>query len=383
MKTIYQLKKYDSLVLEGEKYYVQGFIELKQGAFLWKEFKLMSINNRSVEYWLSVEKKAEDAILYTITDAFVVAESVEHGEETYRLFESGSGHVVAVSEIDGVTVGDVVVFNDYQSEDQQRSLSHEKWSKDDFYYWGKRYPLSAIGVSEMNKGQDIVLADSIEHNLKYWQSLQLGRQLKIAKQVYYVAGIVKYKQGSFRWMEYKLAGGSHEQWLSVEDVGNEQVELSLFHTIAFHKVTFVGGDKKQIKYRNEIYDCIEEGRGHVSNASGDVDFDYHESFSFREYQLKDKYISYEKWSDEEEFSYGEPIPANEITLLDGTRKEVKNKYTDKTALRWIQFIGFLVAGLFIAVPLIKDYFKHPISEELIANRYFIYETSVTSNDNDK
>lgn len=378
MKTIYQLKKYDNLIIEGNKYYVQGVIELRQGAFLWKEFKLMSISDRQVEYWLSVEKTAEDAILYTKTAPFLISETIEHAGETFSLLESGKGIVMVVNDIDNVTKGDSITFNEYQSEDKQRLLSCEKWTDGDYYYQGQRYPLSAIGVSEMNKSQDIALAASKEHNLKYWQSLKLGQQLKIEKQVYYVAGIVKYKQGLFKWMEYKLAGGNRELWLSVEDVGNEQVELSLFHNIPFHKVASVSGE--QIKYRNEIYDCIEKGKGYVSDASGDVDFDYHESFSFREYQFKDKYISYEKWSDEEEYSYGEPIQIYEITILEGERKEVKNKYTNKAALRWIQFIGFIVVGLIIVMPFIKDYFKYPILEELIANRYFIYETSVTSNE---
>lgn len=383
MKTIYQLNKYDSLVLGGEKYYVQGFIELKQGTFLWKEFRLMSINNRSVEYWLSVEKTAEDAILYTQTTPFIVSDSVRHENEMFNLLESGKGYVAEINDVDGVAMGDTVIFDDYQSDDGQRLLSCERWSGIDYYYIGRRYPLGSIGVYEMNKSQDVKLAAAKEHNLKYWQSLELGQQLQIKKQIYYIAGIVKYKQDQFKWLEYRLIGSNHEYWLSVEDAGGEQVELSLFYNIPFQKVSVVSGDKKQIKYKNEIYDCIEEGRGHVANSTGDVDFDYHESFSFREYQSGNKYISYEKWSDEEEYSLGEPIRGSAITVLEGKRQEVKNQNTNKTALRWIKHIGFAVVGLFFVMPFIKDYFKLPILEELKANRYFIYETSVTSTENEK
>lgn len=380
MKTIYQLKKYDSLVIDGEKYYVQGFIELKQGTFRWKEFRLMPIHNRAIEYWLSVEKTAEDAILYTKTNPFMVAESVEHKGEMYSLLESGKGYVVEINNEDGISVGETVIFDDYRSDDGQRFLSCERWPDVDSYYEGRRYVLSAIGISEMNKGQEFTPEAMKEHDLEYWQSLETGQQLRIGKQDYLIAGIVKYKQDSFQWQEYKITGGSRELWLCVEATGNEQVDLTIFHNIPFHKVTVAGGSDKQIKYKNEIYDCIEEGRGHITYRDGDVDFDYQERFSFKEYQLKNKYISFEKWSDEEEYSYGESIQDQEITVLERKSKEVKNSHKNNKLIRWIFKAACILIALFLIVSFAKSYFRHPFYEALQKNRQFIYETSVTSNE---
>lgn len=373
MKEITQLKRNDSLEIGTEKFVVKGVLELKQGAFTWKELLLANTQTHE-EAWLNIEPATGELILYKTADASVHPSSLQ---KPYLIIENGKGTVTLADAVKGVFRGDVVEFTDYMlKEDTNQLFSYEKWGNEIIYFVGKRVSTS-VTITAASTTPTTTPTTTVKQNFNYWNSLALGQKLKIQGEEYYVAGFVVHKQGTFQWKEYKLRKGLKEKWLSVEKTGKRDAQLSLSESVSLRKLSF-SSDRTEITYQDTLFRCIDTGNARAIDMDGDVDFDYNEAFSFAEYESDGgKQLSIEEWPDETEASLGEVVEQSDIEVLEGKIKKTRQG-TGGGCNTWIILL-IIGAVVWIIWGPVAAWFSYPVRDGIKKHADFAYETTVTSN----
>lgn len=377
MERLYQLKRNDSLEINGRSFLIKGVMELKQGAYQWKEFLLTDKANGE-EFWFNIELSSrEELILYRSTDP---ASYPKPHDEGSSILEEGDATVISKSGISDVTMGNEVHFIDYESvQDSQHVFSSETWGKDSEFYVGERVLFENI------KSESLSTPPSLPVERKHeWEKLPIGQQLKIKGISHTVVGSVKHKHKNDTWTEYKLDGGRKEHWLSVEKVSKEQYEIGLSYSVPYRSIKFSDSDKKA-ECNNIIFGFVEKGQARAVECKGDVDFDYNEPFSYKEYRSTGgEQLSIEIWEDETEASLGEEINEADIEVLGiqyisnwSDSSSSGGSGWSKNLKRYVWTAIAAVAAFVIFWPSCNS--KRPIRDGLKSNAMFAYETSVTSN----
>ncbi|MDR3060125.1 MAG: DUF4178 domain-containing protein [Prevotella sp.] len=374
MERIYQLKRNDSLQINSRSFLIKGVMELKQGAYQWKEFLLTDTSNGE-EFWFNIELSSqEELILYKVADPALFPKPHDEGSS---ILEEGDATVINKSGISDVTMGNEVHFIDYESvHDNQHVFSSETWGRYSEFYVGERVLFENI------KSGSLFVPPSLPVEKKHeWEKLPVGQKLKIKGKNYTIVGYVKHKHKNASWTEYKLDGGRKEYWLSVEKISKENYEISLSYSVPYRGVKFSDSEKKA-EYNNIIFGFVEKGQARVADCKGDVDFDYNESFSYKEYRsTSGEQLSVEIWEDETEASLGEEVWETDIELLG--IEHISNWSESSNSGKGNGFKGYIWTAIVAVVAFVMFWpscdSKHPIKDGLKSNAMFAYETSVTSN----
>nr|WP_255495524.1 DUF4178 domain-containing protein [Dysgonomonas sp. 521] len=233
------------------------------------------------------------------------------------------------------------------------------------------------------KSQSLSVLPSLPPEKKHeWDKLPVGQQLKIKGKSYTVVGLVKHRHKNAAWTEYKLDSSRKEYWLSVEKISKEKYEIGLSHSVPINSIRFSDSDKKA-ECNNIIFNFVEKGQARVADCKGDVDFDYNESFSYKEYRsTSGEQLSIEIWEDETEASLGEEISEADIEVL-GIR-HISNWSRNSSSTGGGKNIKVYVWTAIAAIIAFIIFWpscssKRPIRDGLKSNAMFAYETSVTSN----
>ncbi|MGX7149879.1 DUF4178 domain-containing protein [Enterococcus ureasiticus] len=137
----------------------------------------------------------------------------------------------------------------------------------------------------------------------------LGEEVTVEAILYKINGIIEFQQGNYCWREFKLVGENQNiKWLSI-DKDNPDESYSLFQSAA------IFFSLSTPEYEGEKYVLAESGSATVIAVEGEVDAELNERMTFKEFHSKTddkKLLSYEKWSDETEYSSGKMILASQI-----------------------------------------------------------------------
>lgn len=137
----------------------------------------------------------------------------------------------------------------------------------------------------------------------------VGEEVTVEAIRYKITGVIEFQQGNYYWRDFKLVGENQEiKWLSI-DKDNPAERYSLFQGIeAFFSLS-------TLEYENEKYTLAESGTATVIAVEGEVDAERNERVTFKEFYAQTnelKLLSYEKWSDESEYSSGKIISASQV-----------------------------------------------------------------------
>lgn len=208
-----------------------------------------------------------------------------------------------------------------------------------------------------------------------------GQRLRIRGVDYTVEGAIWFDEDGWQWQEYKLRSiYGEENWLGVED--DDGITLCSMYTMT--------ADRNP----SEEYSLDESGTARVVRAFGDVDVDIGERVRYKEYVNYDrtKFFSVEKWSDEQEYSYGYRLYQEDIQVyeMDDTYKSKESHpVTPKVGRGGVlsKFLWIGIAIVFFCAPILDGVYStfigstHIIEDFLEKNSSFQYVTSVTSNVN--
>lgn len=142
-----------------------------------------------------------------------------------------------------------------------------------------------------------------------YSNLLVGNRIAIEKVSYRISGRIDFQQGSYCWREFKLISENQGiYWLSI-DKDNPDELYSLFQP----STVFFSLNDPEVD--GEKYQLTESGTATVVGFEGDVEVEKNEQVLFREFHgIKNdqKLLSYEKWSDEIDFSTGKIISLEQI-----------------------------------------------------------------------
>jgi hypothetical protein len=386
---LYRLRAWQTMKIDGVVYTIKGMVEFRQGPYGWKEYELW--DNAGKQWWLSVEREESIPLcsLFRVLegDFFTPDEKVIYEGRTYTRRESGRAEVVDFFGLPNVQVADVVEFEEYGDE-SGLLLSRERWPDRVEYGAGTEFSKDKILLDgAFAAGQkaappkifDAKISDTKIPDAKM-TALPLGQELQIRGTICHVQGIVRYRQNSFTWTEYKVAPSSGlrlgaEEWLAVEGTTGDERALSLHSSIPFSAVERRG---QSVVYSGVVYDRVEEGKGKVTWYDGDVDFEGGEVFAFSEYRSRDNAIlTLEYWEGEQEASLGKELAPSEVTVL-GSRKRTRGARTSRSKIsRAIMAVLFVVG--FVLPPMTTFFVPNPplIEKQLASSRSFTSVTSVT------
>lgn len=332
IRSIYDSKVGDTIVINGRHYNIKGFIEFQEGLFKWKDFLVVDLNKQ--KQWLTVEADVNKrhVILSEKKAAFSIEETFTHKGVEFNQSEKGSASVINVEGVDDVEVEEVVSFIDFTSPaDKETILSYEKWEWDneedsagieEEYFEGKLIPLENVkSYAPVEENKEAI-------TLNHWRTLRQGDQVTIDKQIYIVEGYACYQiSKEDKWLEFLIRDSKDFPiWLSIENGPDGELAYSLHKTIHFNGST----RSKNITYNNQKFRFSESGSGRVVQTRGNVDYDNNEPFSLYEYISEDNQIlTIEVWEDEQESSVGKYIPSDSVSASFGNPKSISNAMSGK------------------------------------------------------
>ena len=131
----------------------------------------------------------------------------------------------------------------------------------------------------------------------------------LEKKKYEVINMVKYKEKSSHWLEYKIR--------SLETGKYYHLNVELSFKIVLYEIL---DDEKidlglTVKFRNEEYELYENGTGKVDIFYGVTDVALNDIVTYYEYKSKsnnNKILSIEKWANKTEVSLGRVISLLDI-----------------------------------------------------------------------
>lgn len=138
--------------------------------------------------------------------------------------------------------------------------------------------------------------------------LKEGQEIIIEKVKYEVLNMIKFREKSSYWIEYKLRQLENNKmfYLNME-VASKAILYEILPNTTIEL-------KMNISFGGDEYELYEKGTGKVETYYGMTDVGLKEEVSYYEYiNKKDKkiFLSVEKWKNETEVSLG-----NQITLCD-------------------------------------------------------------------
>lgn len=202
---------------------------------------------------------------------------------------------------------------------------------------------------------------------------RVGTQLNINGLSGTVFGYIQYENpldSGKSWTEYCLMTADGECWLSCDEVYDE-------YSISW--------PANNIKGRiGPEWHKVDEGIQVVRAKSGAVDVDLGERASFVEYEdlSEDHTLSVEIWSDGTEFSTGEYIEKSDIVQT-GYKELSAEKYLKRIAVLFFCFMGFWVLLAIAGSIYVSLTENKSIGEYLKESGKYMYETSISGNQNQK
>lgn len=203
-------------------------------------------------------------------------------------------------------------------------------------------------------------------------NIKVGSILKIKNYEAHVIGSITYKNtedGNKTWTEYRLLAGKVELWLSVDDVYKEY-SISRADNSIRGKI----GPK---------WHEVDKGHQVVKRCSGDVDVEPGDSADFVEFEdaTEEKTLSVEIWDDGTEYSRGEYLDLDEISVI-GFEK-VKTKKDDFNAFFIRLFMVIMVLSFLANFEDCLPTIPKRISKYLSKSDNYSYVTSITGNADQK
>lgn len=385
--SLYELKAWQTVEIDGAAYTVKGMIEFRQGTFFWKDYLLETPSRK--QYRLGVERDGQImtcSLFQELEVAWPTGTDLVYEGRHYALTETGSAEVQDFFGMSGVTVGDVVEFGEYRDE-EGGLLSREQWKDSVRCASGIEILKTSITVDSVAFA-DLPAAPLRGSPALSWEkmsSLSPGQELEIRGQKYCVMGQVRNRQNEFQWVEYDIEPELGESvWLSVERVADGSCALSLHRSIPFSLVRLQDGGAS-VLWDNKTYERTEQGTAVVTGYSGRGDYDHNERFTFIEYRSQfGEILTCEYWSDEQEASLGRELPFSDLKILNSRKLSVA--VGGGTGLRISFSVVFLVTVLIVMIaPHVYSLFNMtPLIEKQLASRSsFRRLTSVTLNDGRK
>ena len=204
---------------------------------------------------------------------------------------------------------------------------------------------------------------------------------------YIVQNMIEFKEETWIWQEYEVCkeGSYEKEWLTIEKNDNNYYEYYLYK-----KYNGLVNKNEQFFYSmNKKFSVFDEGIARVKNYFGNVDVDWNEKCSYKDYISDDRrtIISIEDWSDGREVTIGEFIDLTNIKFTDeiaynSNSYSIKSSNTNQIA----SFVGIGISILFVFFIIFIILFVVGISEKNTLQRYlekntskYTYVTSVTSN----
>lgn len=200
---------------------------------------------------------------------------------------------------------------------------------------------------------------------------RVGTLLRINGMDARVIGSIQYvnpQDGSKDWTEYRLKTDRGECWLSCDDFYKE------------YSISWPAND-----VRGNIgpeWHEVDRGTQVVRSYSGDVDVDPGEKAIFIEYEdeSEEHTLSVEMWSDGTEYSRGEYIEKSDI--LETGYKQPSGNFRSFGIILAILFFFFPLLGSLLQ-PLFSSVGKKDMSNYIANSAAYVYETSITGNEQQK
>lgn len=140
--------------------------------------------------------------------------------------------------------------------------------------------------------------------------LNPGDIVSIDNNDFIVDGVIIYKDGKWKWTEYKLKDNDEILWLSVEK--DDEIEISLFNEI----VPFTTEPFKKTTYEGIEYFLVEGSDAVIEKVSGEINLTKGDKLDYFEYSSKNdtSYLSVEIYDGEIEMSIGKKIEGFQVNV---------------------------------------------------------------------
>lgn len=203
-------------------------------------------------------------------------------------------------------------------------------------------------------------------------NIKVGSILRIKNYEAHVIGSITYRNtqdGNKTWTEYRLLAGNVELWLSVDDIYKEYSISRADNSIRGR----IGAQWHEVDRGHQV----------VRSCAGDVDVEVGDSADFVEFedQTEEKTLSVEIWDDGTEYSRGEYIDLDEISVI-GYEKP---KHGSDNFSKFIKQF-FLVILVLVLLGNFEDCNLHitkRISKYLKSSENYQYVTSITGSADQK
>lgn len=216
----------------------------------------------------------------------------------------------------------------------------------------------------------------------------LGETVSVEGNDYTVEGIIVFSNIGERskWTEYKIRHKYTNKiaWLSIDTSYRE-------YAIYFQKAYNSNFERQNIINRG--YHEVDSGKAKVVQASGNVDVDYGDSVSYKEYEdaSEENIVAVEVWDDEIEYSTGYYLDAHEIVgrgsaSSTGNFSSYGGYKRSNSAGNLVKKIITIVVLFIVGVTMYSAFggsSKKKISKYLAKSSYYKYETSLTADLNNK
>ncbi|PRR84064.1 DUF4178 domain-containing protein [Clostridium vincentii] len=211
-----------------------------------------------------------------------------------------------------------------------------------------------------------------------------NERLSIEGREYIVQGFITFLNDadSYKWTEYKikLEMTNEIKWLSIDRTYNE---YALYTQCKF------SSDFKEKNIILQGYKESDYGQARVTAASGAVDVVMGDRVSYREFEdlAEEKIMAIETWEEEEEYSRGYYLNADDIKKVGNSSVNyvAQNTNTSKNPAKIsIVVVAAIIVAACVAGICIYNFIKGasvPISNYIGSSSSFSYYTSITSDNN--
>lgn len=136
-KDIFNLEYGDYIIIEKNKYSILSMMKFIEGSSYWIEYKIYDENSRQ-EKFLNVELNGKISLFKIVKDyPFNISMEINYNNDVYILKEKGNGKVDTYFGMTDVGLKEEVEYYDYQSNDNKKIISIEKWKDGKEFSIGK------------------------------------------------------------------------------------------------------------------------------------------------------------------------------------------------------------------------------------------------------
>jgi hypothetical protein len=153
-----------------------------------------------------------------------------------------------------------------------------------------------------------------EHPVK---RLKVGDVVSLVGTDFIVQGVLRFREGSFEWVEYKLADATDIRWLEVED--DDELWIALYKEVNDLRIA---GPRppEHLSYHGETYELEEQGYA-TMRKEGDVGRRDLPECRYYDYEGPgDNVLSIEQWGENFEVSAGTRVSPFSVEVYPGSTR---------------------------------------------------------------